>query len=61
MVVPFTIKEKLLIGNPITRYGAASFLFTSVVLSSKIDSANGLVSGIATKTAIDLSKFRFTN
>ena len=34
MVVAFTVKEKLLIGKPIFRCGAAAFLFMSVLLSS---------------------------
>ena len=39
----------------------AAFLFIFVVLSSKFGCAIGLVVGIATKAAIVLSKFCFTN
>ena len=62
MVVAFTIKEKKLFkGKPILPIGAAAFLFIFVVLSSQFGCAIGLVSGIATKAAIVLSIFSFTN
>ena len=60
MMVVFAIKEKTN-GKPILPIGAAAFLFIFVVLSSKFICAIGLVSSIATKVAIVLSVFSFTN
>ena len=61
MVVAFTTKEKLFIGKPIFRCGAAAFLFIFVVFSSEFGCAICLISGIATKAALGLSIFSFTN
>ena len=60
MVVAVT-RKKLFNGKPILPIGAAAFLFIFVVLSSKFGCAIGLASGIATKAAIVLSIFSFTN